>query len=33
MKGKQREDNEVEASLRLFRRFRNVIEPEPAPDK
>jgi len=33
MKGKQREDNEVEASLRLFRRFRSVIEPEPLPDK
>lgn len=32
MKEKQREDNEVEASLRLFRRFRNVIEPEPAPE-
>ena len=31
MKEKQREDNVVEASLRLFRRFRNVIEPEPAP--
>lgn len=31
MKEKQREDNEVEASLRLFRRFRNVLEPEPAP--
>jgi hypothetical protein len=31
LKEKQREDNEVEASLRLFRRFRNVIEPEPAP--
>jgi hypothetical protein len=31
MKEKQREDNEVEASLRLFRRFRAVIEPEPAP--
>jgi hypothetical protein len=30
-KEKQREDNEVEASLRLFRRFRNLIEPEPAP--
>lgn len=30
MKEKQREDNEVDASLRLFRRFRNVIEPEPA---
>jgi hypothetical protein len=30
MKEKQREDNEVEASLRLFRRFRNIIEPEPA---
>jgi hypothetical protein len=33
MKGKQREDNEVEASLSLFRRFRNTIEPEPPPDK
>ncbi len=32
MKEKQREDNEVEASLRLFRRFRNTIEPEPAPE-
>jgi hypothetical protein len=32
MKGKQREDNEVEASLRLFRRFRNIIEPEPPPE-
>ena len=31
MKEKQREDNVVEASLRLFRRFRNLIEPEPAP--
>ncbi len=31
MKQKQREDNIVETSLRLFRRFRNVIEPEPAP--
>jgi hypothetical protein len=31
LKEKQREDNEVEASLRLFRRFRTVIEPEPAP--
>ena len=31
MKEKQREDNIVEASLRLFRRFRNIIEPEPAP--
>jgi hypothetical protein len=31
MKEKQREDNDVEASLRLFRRFRNTIEPEPAP--
>ena len=30
-KEKQREDNEVEASLRLFRRFRNVVEPEPQP--
>jgi hypothetical protein len=33
IKGKQREDNEVDASLKLFRRFRNVIEPEPAPDQ
>jgi len=32
MKEKQREDNEVEASLRLFRRFRDVIEPEPGPE-
>lgn len=31
LKEKQREDNVVEASLRLFRRFRNLIEPEPAP--
>lgn len=31
MKEKQREDNVVEASLRLFRRFRKLIEPEPAP--
>jgi len=31
MKGKQREDNEVDASLTLFRRFRDTIEPEPAP--
>lgn len=31
LKEKQREDNAVDASLRLFRRFRNVIEPEPAP--
>jgi hypothetical protein len=31
IKGKQREDNEVDASLRLFRRFRSIIEPEPAP--
>lgn len=31
LKEKQREDNVVDASLRLFRRFRNVIEPEPAP--
>jgi hypothetical protein len=31
MKEKQREENEVEASLRLFRRFRNLLEPEPAP--
>jgi hypothetical protein len=30
-KDKQREDNEVDASLRLFRRFRNIVEPEPAP--
>lgn len=31
MKGRQREDNEVDASLALFRRFRDTIEPEPAP--
>jgi hypothetical protein len=31
LKEKQREDNVVEASLRLFRRFRNLIEPEAAP--
>jgi hypothetical protein len=31
VKEKQREDNAVEASLRLFRQFRAVIEPEPAP--
>jgi hypothetical protein len=31
MKERQREDNIVDASLRLFRRFRNVVEPEPAP--
>jgi hypothetical protein len=31
MKEKQRENNVVEASLRLFRRFRILIEPEPAP--
>ncbi len=31
LKEKQREDNTVDASLRLFRRFRNTIEPEPAP--
>jgi hypothetical protein len=31
MKEKQREDNIVEASLRLFRRFRESIEPQPAP--
>jgi hypothetical protein len=30
-KEKQREDRTVDASLRLFRRFRNFIEPEPAP--
>lgn len=29
MKAKQREDNVVDASLSLFRRFRSVIEPEP----
>ena len=28
---KHREDQLVDASLRLFRRFRNTIEPEPAP--
>ena len=32
MKEKQREENVVDASLRLFRRFRDLIEPvEPAP--
>jgi hypothetical protein len=31
LKEKQREDNVVDASLRLFRSFRNIIEPEPAP--
>lgn len=31
MKGKQREDNEIDASLALFRRFRDSIDPEPAP--
>jgi hypothetical protein len=31
LKEKQREDHLVEASLRLFRRFRNLIEPEPEP--
>jgi hypothetical protein len=31
LKEKQREDNEVDASLTLFRRFRDTIEPEPAP--
>ena len=31
IKESKREDNEVDASLRLFRRFRNAIEPEPAP--
>jgi hypothetical protein len=31
MKEKQRENNVVDASLRLFRRFRDLIEPEPAP--
>jgi hypothetical protein len=31
LKEKQREDNIVDASLRLFRRFRDTIEPEPAP--
>jgi hypothetical protein len=30
-KEKQREDNIVEASLKLFRHFRESIEPEPAP--
>lgn len=29
MKEKRRENNEVDASLRLFRRFRSTIEPEP----
>jgi hypothetical protein len=31
IKEKTREDNVVEASLRLFRRFRTLVEPEPAP--
>ena len=31
LKEKQRENNVVDASLRLFRRFRDLIEPEPAP--
>jgi hypothetical protein len=31
MKEKQREDNTVDASLRLFRSFRDAIEPESAP--
>jgi hypothetical protein len=32
MKERQREENVVDASLRLFRRFRDLIEPiEPAP--
>jgi hypothetical protein len=31
VKEKQREDNEVDAALSLFRRFREAIEPEPAP--
>ena len=31
LKQQKREDNEVDASLRLFRRFRTLIEPEPAP--
>jgi hypothetical protein len=31
IKERQREDYVVEASLRLFRRFRNLIEPEAAP--
>jgi hypothetical protein len=31
MKERQREDNIVDASLRLFRRFRITIEPETAP--
>jgi hypothetical protein len=31
IKEKKREDSVVEASLRLFRRFRSLIEPEPAP--
>lgn len=30
-KEREREDHLVEASLRLFRRFRDTIEPEPAP--
>ncbi len=29
--GGSREDHEVDASLRLFRRFREYIEPEPKP--
>ena len=31
IKEKQREDNAVDASLLLFRRFRDAIEPESAP--
>jgi hypothetical protein len=31
LKESKREDNEVQASLHLFRRFRTLIEPEPAP--
>jgi hypothetical protein len=31
IKEKQREDNAVDASLRLFRSFRDAIEPESAP--
>jgi len=30
-KQRDREDNEVDASLVLFRRFRAIIEPDPAP--
>jgi hypothetical protein len=30
MKERDREDHAVDASLKLFRRFRNQVEPEPA---